>query len=112
MTKPTLEEKWLMARIRSQTQELLEAAHGYPREYLQPWPPEKLVGALQDNIHREVPEYRIPRSVKVDVPMKELTSSLDVELEELVSYLIENQQPLEPEFQKVLDDNFWDLLSE
>lgn len=60
------------------------------REYLPPWSPEKLVGALQDNIHREIPDYRIPRSVKVDVPMKELTSSLDVELKELFSCLIEN----------------------
>lgn len=98
--------------MRNQTQELIESAHGYPREYLPPCPPENLVGALQDNIHWDVPEYRVPVSVKVGVPMQALTSSLGVEFEELASYLLENQQPLEPEFQKILDDNFWELLSE
>ena len=85
MTEPTLEEKWLMARMRNQTQELIESAHGYPREYLLPCPPENLVCALQDNIHRDVPEYRVPVSVKVGVPMQALTSSLGVEFEELVN---------------------------
>lgn len=50
--------------------------------------------------------------MKVGVPMQALTSSLGVEFEELASYLLENQQPLEPEFQKVLYDNYWELLSE
>lgn len=31
-------------------------------------------------------------------------------LEEFASNLIKNQKPLEPEFEKVLFDNFWDLL--
>lgn len=60
--------------MRNQTQELIESARCSPREHLPPGPPENLVGALQDNIHRDVPEYRVPVSVKVDVPMKQLTS--------------------------------------
>jgi len=39
----------------------------------------------------------------------------EADLIELISYfrnIAENQKPLEPEFQKVLDDNFWDLLSD
>lgn len=29
-----------------------------------------------------------------------------------IGLFIANQQPLEPEFQKIVDENFWDLLSE
>jgi hypothetical protein len=33
-------------------------------------------------------------------------------INELLSYFIENQEGLSPEFKKVLDDNFWELLEE
>jgi hypothetical protein len=42
---------------------------------------------------------------------------LDSELEDkflldFFNNLASQQKPLEPEFQKVLDDNFWDLITE
>lgn len=39
----------------------------------------------------------------------------EADMMELISYfrnIAENQKQLEPEFQKVLNDNFWDLLSD
>jgi hypothetical protein len=32
-------------------------------------------------------------------------------LEEFADNVLNNQQPLEPEFEKVLHDNFWELLA-
>ncbi len=41
------------------------------------------------------------------------TSPADAAIEvfqRLYSELLEKQEPLPPEFQKILDDNFWDLI--
>jgi hypothetical protein len=41
---------------------------------------------------------------------KEESPDLKTALEELYNKLESNQTDLEPEIQKVIDDNFWDLL--
>lgn len=43
---------------------------------------------------------------------KSLDKKLEKALGEFYNKLLLNQKPLEPEFQKVLDDHFWELLDE
>ena len=33
-------------------------------------------------------------------------------LNDFAKNLLENQQPLDPEFQKVIDDNYWELITD
>lgn len=42
---------------------------------------------------------------------KELDKDFEKAIREFSKKLIENQEPLEPEFEKVLNEHFWDLLA-
>ena len=57
----------------------------------------------------------LPQGKKItDLPIQHSIDGIPVEtiLNDFAKNLLENQQPLDPEFQKVLDDNYWELITD
>ena len=57
----------------------------------------------------------LPQGKKnTDLPIQNSIDGIPVEtiLNDFAKNLLENQEPLDPDFQKVLDDNYWDLITD
>lgn len=63
----------------------------------------------------EIEAEFLPQGKKItDLPLQHSIDGIPVEniLNDFAKNLLENQQPLDPEFQKVIDDNYWELISD
>ena len=63
----------------------------------------------------EIEAEFLPQDKKItDLPVQHSIDGIPVEniLNDFAKNLLENQKPLDPIFQKILDDNYWDLITD
>lgn len=96
-------------------------------EYL--WSDDRTIEAVQEMSEEDF-EYQLWYAHGIDLRCREardlelwldLTGNLDADIDyghnirwmcvKIMNHLGDNLKPLEPEFQKLVDENFWDLLS-